>query len=360
MKNELGHLQEKASRLPEGWSDPEVVEDTVVADGIELRRAGLSSTGPEGEELTGSAVEADTSPLARSYYELLERVSTLEQLRDRRASYELRTLDGEPMGACAADDVFLESDAPARWRYARSNGVALHTNWRNAALRAFCELAERDRVLRAWYGEILPRRLAFTPAATPLENAQSYEWLAYAFPEKVPSPGFSHGVHVAGVFGFPTCAEAPLVMGYGGRLDPSEAVDAAVREAMQTLAFLWGEPLLEAPPHPAPTPMHHLEYFQCRRHHAILRSWLDGSHARYREREWDTGRARTRSGSSRHVRGPAATSSPGISLVDLTPAWLGGGLRVAKAVCATAAPLAFGEIPFTAHLPPELRVHPIA
>jgi hypothetical protein len=37
-----------------------------------------------------------------------------------------------------------------------------------------------------------------------------------------------------------------------------------------------------------------------------------------------------------------------------------GGLRVAKAVCDDAMPLAFGDTPFTAHLPSKLRVHPIA
>ena len=43
--------------LPEGWSPLQIVEDTVVVDGIELWRAGIASVGPEGEEVTGAGAE---------------------------------------------------------------------------------------------------------------------------------------------------------------------------------------------------------------------------------------------------------------------------------------------------------------
>src|SRR5262245_827120 len=122
------------SRLPDGWSELEVVEDTVVADGIALHRAGVASIGPNGEEVTGSAADTVCSPAPRSYFELLERAATLEALRDRRSSYELRTVEGQAAGSCPGDTLFPESDSPQRWRYARSNGVAIHSDWSRAAV----------------------------------------------------------------------------------------------------------------------------------------------------------------------------------------------------------------------------------
>jgi hypothetical protein len=336
-------MQNDTSRLPEGWSELAVVEDVIVADGVVLRRAGLCSTGPDGEEVTGSAVEAVGSPVERSYFELLERVSTLESLRAPRSSYAVVTADGQPAGYRVAANVFPESDEPARWRYARSNGIALHADWKSASFRACWELAERDRVLRAWYGETRPERIACSLDSTALGGSRSYDWRAYGFPESEGAE-FSHGVHVVGVFGFPTCTGVPLVCGYGARPERGDALDAAVREAMQLLGFLWGEPPLERLPEPAPTALRHLEHFQWPGHHDILRRWLEGGHERY-------------------FAGSAKRPPPqgfGLAFVDLTPAWLGGGLRVAKAVCDVAMPLAFGDVPFTAHLPLELRVHPIA
>jgi hypothetical protein len=337
------------SPLPEGWSELAVVEDVVVADGVELRRAGLSSTGPGGEEVTGAAVDAGSSPVDRSYFELLERVSTLEALRERRRSYSLLTADAEPLGDRGVDELFPESHEPARWRYARSNGVALHSDWRSASLRASWELAERDRVLRAWCGETRPQRLDFSAESTPLGRARSYEWRAYAFPE-AEAVEFSRGVQVVGVFGFPTRADAPLICGYGARPGPRDALDAAAREAMQLLAFLWGEPLLDRLPDPAPTAMRHLEHFQWPDHHDILRGWLDAGHERF------FSEANGRPASRTVDRSRAAR----LAFVDLTPGWMCRGLRVAKAICDAAMPLAFGDAPFTAHLPPELRVHPVA
>ena len=340
MTSDLRDRLRRTSRLPEGWSEPEVVEDVIVADGLELRRAGMSSVSPGGEEIPGAAVELTDSPVPRSYFELLERISTLDALRSLPSSCEVRTLDGELAGRRRAADVFPESDDPARWRYARSNGVALHRDWETAALRAFWELSERDRILRAWYGEISPVRLAFEPGATSLGRTASYEWAAYSFGPSQESV-FSRDIQVIGVFGFPKRSEAPFVCGYAARPDGRHALDAAVAEALQQLAFLWGEPALERLADPAPTPMHHLDRLQWPAHHDVLRRWLGGAHMAYRP--------------------PAGkTDEASVGFVDLTPAWLEGGLRVVKAVCEAATPLAFGDAPFGAHLPAELRVHPIA
>jgi hypothetical protein len=329
-------------RLPDGWSEPAVVEDTIVADGVRIHRAGLSSVSPGGEEVTSSAAEAGTSPAERCRFELLERVCTMEALRAPPLFCELEDAAGELVGFCPGAEAFPESDEPARWRYARSNGVALHAGWSSACSRAMWELCERDRVLRAWYGETVPERLTEAACASVLTTARSFSFRAYAFPE--PEGGrWSRGVHVAGVFGFPRRPGVPLVYGYGARDDLASAVEAAEREALQLLAFLWGEDIPAEVPQVAPTPLYHLERFLCPKSHDLLLRWLEGDHVRHRA-----------------GRRQIAPTDDRVAFVDLTPSWLGGGLRVAKAISCDAAPLAFGEAPFSAHLPPELRSHPIA
>jgi hypothetical protein len=328
------------SPLPDGWSSLEIVEDSVVADGVRLRRAGLASVGPDGEEVTGAAAEAYESPVPRGYFELLERIATVEALRERAPSHDLMTARGESAGSQPASVVFPESDDPATWRYARSNGVALHKDWATACERARWELAERDRVLRAWYGEIRPQPLAFPPTS-PLRTTPTYEWVACSFPEP-DLVSFSVGIEVVGVFGFPRTAEGALVTGFAARSDASSAFAAASVEAMQILAFLHDEAPPTSSPVMGPTPGHHQDRFQWHGNHGALRRWLAGGHI---------GFARPR-------------ASPGIrsevAFVDLTPSWLGSSLRVAKAVCTTATPLTFGEPPFSSHLPRDLRAHPIA
>jgi ribosomal protein S12 methylthiotransferase accessory factor YcaO len=327
--------------LPEAWGSPTVVADTFEADGLTLERVGLSSASPAGEEILGSAAEADTSPFARAYFELLERASTIEWLDRPSTTCDLVTLEGAPAGRSSWEEVVPTSPNPSRYRYARSNGVALQNTWESACLRAFWELCERDHVLRAWYGETAPERLTRGVDETPLRRTASYEWRAYAFPPS-PRTGFSPGVHVAGVFGFPTKRDAPFVFGYGARPSSEDALLTATREATQLLGFLWGEPLSSSTPKLAPTPGYHLELYQREEGQNALRRWLDGEHVRYGKR----------------VPSPAPLTA-NVLFTDLTPAWI-KGLRVAKAHCPAALPLVFGEDPMASHLPPGIRAHPIA
>ncbi len=337
MPGTLDELRRK-SPLPSGWSLPEVVEDTILADGITLRRAGLSTRGAGGAEALGAAAEIMDSPIARSYFELLERVVLLDAMHEPQPSYRAFSFDGRSMGRRSAAVVFPESGEPARWRFARSNGVALHEGWENACRRAAWELIERDRVLRSWYGELQPEPLPF-PTRSPCSETKSYDWRAYGFPRPA-NHTLGDGVLVAGVFGFPLHPSAPLALGFGARATLDDAVDAAAREAMQQLAFLWGEPIPQEPPVFAPTPLYHIERFQCPSQHAVLRQWLDGEHTRHQPK----------------LDSPLDGT---VSFVDLTPSWLSGGLRVVKALCPAAVSLAFGDPPYARHLPEDLRAHPI-
>lgn len=325
------------SRLPDGWSAPETIEDVVVADEVAIHRAGVSSIAESGEELCGSAADCSGPSLGRAWFELLERVSGYEALQKRRAGYDLLDERGAQLTTALRTEVFPESDRPATWRYARSNGVALHTDWTTACRRALWELAERDRVLRSWLGEIRPEPVPVDLARTSLSAAQSFDWRVCSFPEKDAS-AFSANVEVVGVFGLPRVDNAPFVLGLAGRPTEDAAVEAAIREALQLMAFLWGEAPPESPP-TEPGPMQHLDTYQVRAAHDSIRRWLAGGHVAYARR-----------------RKPC---SGGVGYVDLTPDWLPAGLRVAKAVCAEAVPLVFGAAPLFDALPVELRVHPI-
>lgn len=327
--------------LPDGWGPPEVLADAIVVDGLPLHRAGIAATSPWGEEITGSAAGSSDAAFRRGWFELLERASTVDAIRAGDA-VPLRSRDGISQGVIAATDLFPESDEPERWRYARSSGVALHATWTEACNRALWELVERDRILRSWCGELTPRLLAWDPGASVVAPTSSYDWEAHAF--DVPEPArFGAGSSTVGVFGFPRRAGVPLVVGYAARPSVDEALLAAVDEASQLLAFLWGEELPAARPALGPTAMHHLEHLLWPESARSLRAWLGGQHTR-----WRAG-----------PTSPVPDAPAEVSFADLTPTWLDGGLRVAKAVCAAALPLAFGDAPFTGHLPPELRAHPV-
>lgn len=326
-------------RLPDGWSTPEVIEDVITVDDLVIHRAGVSAKGPDGAEVCGSAADPGGPALDRACFELLERVSTVEALRDRAMSYSLLNEEGRAIASWSATDLFPESDASERWRYARSNGVAIHAGWQAACRRALWELAERDRVIRAWHGALAPVAIHLDLAGSPLARVRTHDWRVYSFPEDQPG-AFSTGIDVVGVFGFPKSDDVPFVLGLAGRREVKDAANAAMAEAVQLLAFLWGEP----PPEELssqPGPMQHLDRYQLRGAHSLVRRWLEGGHRCY---------------------GPGRSSSYTngfVGFVDLTPPWLPDGLRVAKAVCRQAAPLVFGESPFAEHLPPELRLHPI-
>ena len=327
------------SRLPEGWSAVERYEDVVDADGLRLHRVGLASK-RAGVEAIGSAADLETSPLARAEFELLERASILEAARTT-VPFRVRHRDGTSLGTRSTKEVFPSSGETGSWAYAKSNGAALHATWSRACDHAEQELVERDRILRAWIGQTAPSRLEVEGAGLP--RTRSYEWSAYAFP--APASGtVASSIEVVGLFGFPCKPDAPLVLGYAGRRTIAQALTAATREAMQLLAFLWGEPIAERAPPMTPTPMYHLEMLQRRDRHVLLRRWLQGAH-----------RAHHRPSSD----GTAPVDAVEPSFVNLTPPWL-EGLHVAKAISDHTLPLTFGLSPTTSHLPADLRIHPIA
>lgn len=323
------------SRLPEGWSEVDRVSDVIEIDGVDVHRAGAAATS-SGEEITGSAAaagEGAESTAARASYELLERVATLEAI-SRSTAWTTRRRDARADAIVSAASLFPESPNPDTWRFARSNGVALHESWEEACSRAELELIERHRALEAWLGRAGRERIANVEHPV-VAASRTYAWQTHRL---LPSEGcFSAGVEVALVVGFAR-EGGPMGIGFGAGRSLEAAARSATCEAVQLLSFLWGEPVNEDPSASVTDAMAHLEHHQTARGQGALRSWL-GTDA------------------------PAAASSSRSGLaamrfVDLTPEWL-TGMRVVKAVHADALPLTFGESPYMHGLSADRRLHPI-
>jgi len=205
---ELEQIQD-ACPLSSQWQKPTVFVDTARIDGVDIHLAGMSTEDQDGQLVTGSAAQLSGSPLLRAYFELLERTSIADAMRDRLEEYELLDAEGRGIGNLSRDRVFFESPDPERWRYARSNGVAADTTWTAACRKAAWELAERDRILRSWYGQIPPAPVALRDDAIPAGIRAHYCFEAHRF------DGEMSGPRVVAVFGFPRTREVPLVLGYG-------------------------------------------------------------------------------------------------------------------------------------------------
>lgn len=303
--------------------------DTLELEGHILGMVGLAAEF-EGKLVTGSAANLGEPPIERAYYEFLERLAIALAHADRSPKACVDTT-GRTCDPVAFDEVFPPDPTPEQ-KLSVSNGVALHSERQKAATAALHELAERDRVLRSFYGEGAPVELPRHLLGPIVGFGARYEVSAYRFGREDEEPC------IAAVFGFPRKADTPLIYGFGGGADLQAALGAAERECLQRLAFLWGEEIPKAPPFPSPTPDYHQEAYLWPGSHAALRDWLWYGH-----------------GQLEPARPPL--NSRLARLVDLTPEFLRGRLHVMRALVPGAMPLCFG---LDRSLPEPLRVHPIA
>jgi hypothetical protein len=332
-------------RLPAGWTAPECFVDEVAAGGWSIHLVGLISRDSNGAEATGSAADVSGFPLARAYFELLERTSLLAMTADPEARPVVRDRTGEVVGTCPREVAFPRAPPGAPWAYARSNGVALGRSLEAACRSAELELVERDRVLRSWYGETRPIALPDWRFESPPGPDAIYAFQAYEFPS--PAGQAETGAHsiVAGVFGFPVADQRfPLVYGFGAGTARTEALAHAARECQQRLGFLLGEEIPAAMPAFATTADFHQDYYLWPRMHERLRIWLTGGH-------------------TIHARTLARPDGPGTGrlFLDLTPKTGLRDLRVVRALPGPEIPLVFGRgHPWASRAVPEqLQVHPI-
>lgn len=333
---ELGQLLGELPLSPR-WATPQPFVETVDIRGCRLGLVGLSAESEDGELACGSAAAVGELPLARAYFELLERTSILDALAEPVPERALWDESRREVGWCARDVAFPSAPPRAPWRYAFSNGVASHRTWLAACASARLELAERDAVLRCWYGCGAPTRQPLGDQV-PANLRALFDFEAVSFHTARRGP---FQPLVAGVFAFPKQPDGPIAYGFSARFTLDGALRDATRECLQSLGFLWGEALPEREPELQTAPAYHQEYYLHSRHHDRLRRWLDGAHADLRA-EPDTGLG--------------AVSA----YVDLTPPHLRGRIAVAKALADFELPLTFGlGHPCFRAAPAELRVHPI-
>lgn len=150
------HLAELSSDLPlaSGWGDAQLVQDELDLGALRVARAGLMSRRVDGMEVTGSAAACDEAPLRRAWLELVERTAIVDAAQ-------------------------RETPDSSSRRRAQSSGVAAAPSWDQACERACLELAERDVVLRSWYGEIRPVQASVPPI---LASIPRYDWAARLLP----------------------------------------------------------------------------------------------------------------------------------------------------------------------------------
>lgn len=324
--------------LPGGYQLSETFSDDLCLGALQLSMVGLVADHPDGDRVVGSAAGPGAAPWDRAYYELLERTSIkLARMREGDALVVRDADSGEPLDRMPHAVVFADAEAGDGTRLSMSNGVALHSRWSEAGRRARCELAERDGVLATfWDGApIAPLPVPDEPPLAAL--AERYEVEAYQLGD-----GGALGLPAVGVFAFPRDPSDPLVYGFGGGGERAAALAAASREALQRLAFLWGEAIPEDVPDESATPDYHQEFYLVPAHRALLRTWL-------------------RDGQASAKTAQPLLPATHVQLVDLTPPELSGRLWVAKAMADGIRPLRFGPRLTRSGrpVPSARRVHPI-
>ena len=202
------------------------------------------------------------------------------------------------------------SDLSPRLRLSLSNGVALHSSWQAACSSALHELIERDRILRSFAGEFAPVRLEAPASELARATSEQFETAAYEIGRS--HPARRHRTRMW--FMMPQQLNSANDLRLWNIESLADALLRAEREAMQRLAFLWGEELPSEQVEASPTPDFHQEYYLYPPNHARLTEWLAGQikprHALQQEL-------------------PLFDGSP-VTYIDLTPAALRGKLAVAK------------------------------
>jgi hypothetical protein len=315
----LKELQQRFP-LPAGWTFQESFLQEASIGSLTLYMVGLVATQSETLQAMGSSTQADGYPVERAYFELLERISIYEARQPERM-LDVRDADGVVLGQRAAARVFPAQLSPSV-RVSLSNGIALHGGWREACSAARHELVERDRVLRSFAGELPAVRLEVPDSELAQATTEYFDSAAYEFGHSTPAP--QHRTVM--LFMKPKQPELPINYGFGCDATLSGALLRAEREAMQRLAFLWGEDLPSEQVEPTPKPDFHQDYYLYPTNHQYLFEWLEG---------------RRRPRHAAHARLPLFDGEP-VTYIDLTPESLRGVLAVAKAISPSARQLRFG------------------
>ena len=202
------------------------------------------------------------------------------------------------------------------------------------------ELIERDRVLRCWYGQIIPQKLQL-PQPLDAKLGMFYHISKYLFRDS------ADPYYTIGYFGFPKDSEKhPLFFGFGSAASLQTAGRKAADEAITRLSRLWNQPIPHKLPIFAPTANFHQDYFSHPANHEKIREWLSGRNSEQRlffKPEYKV------------------VKDYAIDYFDITPPEFKKKFFVVKAVSAQAIPLWFG-IPdaILGVSSDRISIHPIA
>lgn len=326
--------------LPAEASAPELFCERVRVAELELGLVGLWVE-IDGTQITGSAAEPGAPPLHRAYFELLERVNLMRvvQATEEPTRLRLLTARGEFVRLVERDEAFPASPNPRAFRPAFSNGVATGATYADAVARAWAEAVERDAMLKSWYGDL---RLE------PLPSSALGRWSSMQGLYELELRCVRWAAHwVVAAVGFPRDAGTPKCLAFAARQELEPANEAAHREFVQRLGFLWGEEIPSAEPTPTPAADYHQELYLWAGSEPWLRRWLDPGRVTRAAPQWEQ-------------------PPPAEGFFELTPRELQGRLSIVKAHQPKLWPLLFGAgfDPPGAGQPgsvqPPHPVHPIA
>jgi hypothetical protein len=332
----LAAFHRESSEAMSGWDFQPVFREKAAIENQNIFLCGMQAQHKTLGEATGSAASLGAFPENSAWYELVERIGIIQSLN--RESFLLKHPTTDLVqGEIDGKEVFPTSASP-HYHFAKSNGVALFTNWSEACRRAAMEMVERHLVLASWLGYSKPMRMIGI-AKTPLFNLKSiYQVEHYDFGRQKLA-GFSTSIYVSGIVLKPLNTAHPLIMGFGAGFSQVESIQKAEGETWQRLGFLWGEEIPSSPPAFAPHQLYHQEYYLYPKNHHQIDSWLKGGF--YNE----------------SLNPLPSILSP--SFVDMS---LDSDYRIAKAISRDAIPLVFGnwrEGSF-ATLAEDRLIHPIA
>lgn len=336
MQSNLETLDTVASSFPLSahWQTPQIFSDKLALGDLEISMLGISAAGVKSGGVSASAVSLQGPPLKRAWFELVERSAILDFFAAMPTELEVFEFGGRSERWPVAKVFGGETETS---RLSKSNGVASHTQKLEACASAYRELLERDQVLRTWLGwqEVVTIDCHFSarPQLESLYHLTTVEFYR------------SSQTTVLGIFGVPkNRALHPFICGFGSAATFPQALEKAVSELLQRLAFLWGEPLPATVPEKTPTALFHQEWSLTPQGIRTIEKWLAGQMPR--------------------VIAPCETTPPPFErtyFVDMTPPHLVGKVVVVKAYHPDLLPLYFGDFPKSfGDVLPELAVHPIA
>jgi hypothetical protein len=308
--------------LSSQWGLPELTIEKSEVYGLNYTAIGLIVSHVDGIPVYASAAGTDSSSvLYRAYFELLERTSIVEAELSIKTQFSILNVKGDSEDFLKRSQVLKNEDSNQNWKYARSNGVALHSDLLQARSGAYYEILERDAILRSWYSKNSPVNIDYRPfEILNLNLIESTEIRVVQFLQDCP---------VVGLFGFPKSKLVPLFFGFGAGPNLKYATEHAWNEAIQRLIFTQEGPFPEEIPKCEPTADYHLDYFLYPPSATLIKNWLNCD-----------------SKGKNIVSKNRTEFNSGLNSVvyaDLTPEHLRNRLWVIKALSETHLPLVFGQ-----------------